>query len=375
MFFCFVFGQEPWLLPPAIEMVAALKARGHTVKIVYAEYIGRKPESTDYDDADTYEVVTKKSGWRRLLTHRYLAASTRKMLKTHKVDVLISCDIMSLHAISRVSTRAVCAGYWGFEIVDMPAKIKMSYFLYRAFSFPKWVGRLNFCLAPSESRMKKMLGRLKREMPHQVIYNCRQLKLQSGASPECKSLRGRLVYTGMISEAQYIEEIVDALELLDRGVTLSIAGPANAQYLEKLRSRIDKSSMLAGRVTLLGRLTRENVYKLIEDSDIGFVFYNSSANAEAADPAPNKLSDYIAGKIWIVGGNQPYIKDWLEGRGAGVCVDKINKEAIAAAVQAIMTDKRFSDRAVLHNLYESELNMDVQAQKLLALLEQLAGRA
>ncbi len=374
MFFCFVFGHEPWLLPPAVEMVEALKVQGHIVKIVYAEYLGAKPDSADYDNANTYEVVTKKAGWKRLLTHRYLASSTAKMLRNHKVDVLISCDILSLHALSSINTRAVCVGYWGFEIVEMPTKINISYSPYRAASFPRWLGRLNFCLAPSESRMKKMLDRLGREIPHQVIYNCRQLKRQTGASPEHKSVHVRLVYTGMISEAQYIEEIVDALELLDPAVTLSIAGPADPQYLEKLRSRIDGNPLLSGRVSLLGRLTREDVYKLIEDSDIGFVFYNAASNAGAADPAPNKLSDYIAGKIWVVGGSQPYIKDWLDARGAGVCIDAINKQAIAAAIQTIMMDKRFSDKAVLQHLYESELNMDIQARKLLTLVGQMTGR-
>jgi hypothetical protein len=47
MQFCFVFGLEPWLLPPALEMAETLKWSGHNVKIIYAEYQGKIMDKED----------------------------------------------------------------------------------------------------------------------------------------------------------------------------------------------------------------------------------------------------------------------------------------------------------------------------------------
>jgi hypothetical protein len=128
---------------------------------------------------------------------------------------------------------------------------------------------------------------------------------------------------------------------------------------------------LKGRIFLVGRLCREDVYSLINTADIGFVFYNGLMGDEAADPAPNKLSDYVAGNIWTIGGNQHYMKYWLEQRVAGICINEISKENIAAAINKILTENRFKNRKILADIYEQELNMDAQAGKLLSLVNKV----
>ncbi len=367
MFFCFVFGLEPWLLPPAVEMIEALKEKGHQVKVIYAAYRGDLPDPKDYETTNTFEAIPKLSGYKRLFTHTFLKKSVQELISASKIDVVIACDILSLQAISGVG--GVKKGYWGFEIANTPTKMRLSFDYYRALRFPAWVRGVDFFLAPSASRVEKISKRSGKKGPGEVIYNCRRHEEQSNGTTQSKG--AKLVYTGRVSEAQYIEEIIDSMELLPAEVTLYIAGPASDIYNKKLKDKIDNNPSLARRIFLLGRLNREDVYDLINTADIGFVFYNTTMSDEADDPAPNKLSDYIAGNIWTVGGPQAYIKYWLEERHGGVCINEINKTEIAGAIKKILSGAEFKDKAVLNKLYLDELNMEVQAEKLLTLVKAL----
>ncbi len=366
MVLCFAFGQEPWLLPPALNMIQVLKSIGHKVDIIYAEYQGKKPEVGDYDSQLTYSTVPKQAGFRRLLTFRMLNAQISKYVKVEKPDCVIACDILSLQATIGLSD--VKKGYWGFEIIAKPDRVKYSFDYYRALRFPAWVNKLNFFLAPSISRLKKIEKRVGGNVQGRVIYNCRQL-IGDNHIVNDFSFNGKktysLIYTGMISKAQYIEEIVDAMFLLPENISLSIAGPADEVYYKSLLLKVSENRLLKDRVHLLGRLSREDAYDLVNNGDIGFVFYNPGSNGEANDPAPNKLSDYIAGRLWILGSNQEYIKYWLQDKGAGLVLETINKESIAKGVMDIISDNRFNNKQHLENLYLNELNMNVQADILL----------
>jgi glycosyltransferase involved in cell wall biosynthesis len=368
MQFCFVFGLEPWLLPPALDMIAVLKQQGHGVKIIYAEYQGKKPDPNDYDLSLTYDLIPKITGVRRLLTFVALSRAVKRFLAENKTDIVVACDIVSLQSVVRIA--GVKKGYWGFEIVNRPSKIKLSLDFCRALYFPLWIKKMNFYLAPSLSRAQKIQNRLKSNVASAVIYNCRKLVNNSAQIDKSflKKDQYKLIYTGMISGSQYIEELVDAMELLGDHVTLTIAGPGNNDYCTKLRNKIAANPKLKDRVTMPGRLSREDTYDLINDGDIGIVFYNEKNGNEAADPAPNKLSDYIAGNLWVLGGGQEYIKYWLEGKGAGVSINEINKITIAAGINKLITDVRFNDKSILNTLYTNELNMHTQAVTFLKLI-------
>jgi len=365
MTFCFVFGLEPWLLPPAVEMIEALKSAGHGVKVIYAVYQGTKPDKGDFNASDTFEIVPKSPGAKRLLIHQFIAESVKKLMTQYSVDVIIACDILSLQAVNDI--KGPVKGYWGFEIVSRPEKMKLSLGIYRAFRFPAWVENCDFFLSPSKSRADKISARCKKNMPHEVIYNCRLLKEETVS---VSGTPGKLVYTGRISETQYISEIIDAIALLPDNVELHLAGPVDSGYNSTLLEKV-KNSALSGKVFLLGRLSREEAYALVDTADIGFVFYNENMGPEAQDPAPNKLSDYIAGNTWTLGGDQPYMKYWLEERGAGVCIKTMDSKSIADGIQKLLTDPKFKDKAVLHQLYNNELNMYAQAEKLVMLVSTL----
>ena len=361
MHYGLIFGLEPWLLPPALEMEDSLRSKGHTAHIIYAQYTGIEPKAEDYNDTDTFEVIPRPQSLRRLWMASLLRKSVKKMIRACKPDVVIACDIIALQALQGV--KGVKKGYWGFEIYA-PGRLKLSLSVYRDMAFPGWVRNMDFFLAPSPSRLEKIRDRSRSTAPGAVIWNCRRFN----NTPASHKPGNKLVYTGRVSATQYIEEMIDAMALLAPNIKLYIAGPASDEYMQRLKNKLEKEAQLNDRVFLLGRLSREEVYALNATADIGFVFYNEQECEDAKDPAPNKLSDYVAAGIWTLGGAQPYMQYWLNQRGVGLCIEPVDKYTIAEGVKKILTDQRYSDTSVLEHLYKTELNMDVQAEKLLALI-------
>jgi len=369
MNYCFIFGHEPWLLPPALEMVEVLRKNGNSVDIIYARYTGATPAEKDYDTALTFEIIENGGKVRRLLKHLYLAASFKKLQAQKKTDVVIACDILALQALATVNTSAK-TGYWCFE--EPLSKNMLSLEYYRVSRLSSWINKLSFLIMPSPTREKWLKNKFGITIPSVVIYNCRQYKHE-----ERKGLQGippfdtLCAYTGKISSTQYVDEIIGAIARQDNGTGLAIAGPADAEYYEQLKAKVNADENLKQRVIFLGRITRDEVYDLIAMSDIGFVLYGLDMNGQEIDPAPNKLGDYIAGESWVIGSGQEYLKYWLHGKGAGVCVDEINSHTLAAAIETISKDPQFSDKSVLRKLYQNELNMNVQGEKLEKLISTL----
>lgn len=366
MNFCFVFGLEPWLLPPALEMIAVLRSEGHQVTIIYAQYQGTPANKADFDMNIEHIVVSKQSGYKRLLQHLFIRNALQNIKAKGIIDTYIACDILALQAL--VGIKGVLKGYWAFEITYKPVKFKPSMDYYRALMFPTWISKLNFFMAPSVSRIQHITDRVTTNIPHEVLYNCRQYiptnPIGGQATPQIAP--HKLVYTGMISKDQYIEEIIDAIALLEIPVTLTLAGPCAPAYLAILKERIAASNKTKESVYLIGRVERMAAYELLAQSDIGFVFYNEQDLT--IDPAPNKLSDYIAANLWIVGGSQPYIKYWLEERAAGISIPSITSQYIAQAITQIATSEAFSNKNRLTDIYKNELNMNVQSEKLMKLV-------
>ena len=112
--YLFVFGLEPWLLPPAIEMIKVLRGRGYLVDVVYAEYLKK----------GTYD-------WTLLAIHPYIISEKNKVKLQYVVSskvsdlcksgdhtIVIACDIFALQGLyfSQIPND-IFKVYWAFEII------------------------------------------------------------------------------------------------------------------------------------------------------------------------------------------------------------------------------------------------------------------
>jgi glycosyltransferase involved in cell wall biosynthesis len=376
MTYCFVFSHGPWLLPPALEMIDVLRDNDHTVKIIYSTQPHVAPADGDYDFNLTYEALEFKNWFQRLTKAKLLFRSIKRVLNDYRVDVLIACDIIALEAVAATHANGLKKGYWSFEFPIYESILSFDFVRCRRLA--SRMKNMHFLLAPSESRARFIIDRFNVKARFEVIYNCRRLKnwrdglmLDVDLSDiDIKRFKYKIFYGGRISPAHYIDQIVEAVAFVPDSV-LFLAGPGDPDYIESIGTRIMSDARIADRVRYIGRVNRKQVYSFIELADIGFVLYDHLDSIHSNDPAPNKIGDNIAGSCWMVGTSQGYIAHWLEQKGCGVCIENVTKESIAEAMSSLINRPDFLQKIKLQQVYQEEMNMEVQYSKLSSLIDAL----
>ena len=368
----FAVGIEPWLLPPAVEMGHALVAQGHEVRAVY---LGTPP--TDGEDLGfPASLMPRRRGLRRAFAAADLARLLRRDLREQQPpDAVIACDLLALHAARTMRGRIPRLGYWAFEIVERPTSFRLSADAWRATRFADWIRGCDVVLAPSKSRLRHLTPFAGPTTRSLVVPNCRcDRPHRADAIPAAEDhavwkLPRRLVYAGRVSPTQYVLEIVDTLRFLPEDIGLVVAGIAFPEYRRALQEHVERHA-LTNRCLLLERVSRAQTDTLLGRATLGFVLYDSRADAGAADPAPNKIGDYAAFGVPMIGTGQEFLRYWLEERALGVCVTDTSAEAIAGAIRTLLEPGRLQRaQAMCLQAARSDLNMSVHARALLQALQ------
>lgn len=373
----FVIGYEPWLLPPVFEMTGALLERGCQVSVLY---VG-DTHTTESCVAGSLVRVRRRTGYLRALSpidlSRRIRASARN---TACRTTVVACDALALHAVRLARLRGdFRVGYWAFELEQASTGRSWSGTDFRRTRLHKWLRDVDFVIAPSASRLNRVRETSAGRIPGEVILNSRRstARVDWGPDPLADSPLGklavRLAYTGRVSPVQHVERIIQSLAYMPNDVGLVVAGPGDDEYRHRL-SLAAQACDAANRVAILGNLDRCAMDRVLAHCDIGFVLYDSAWGGEAADPAPNKLADYAYHGLAIVGSGQPYLRYWLQQRRLGICVDDFNPPSLARAVTTLRESEAFDRRrSTARAILADDLNMEVQASKLMQLLRTLNG--
>lgn len=373
----FVIGYEPWLLPPVCEMAGALLERGCEVSVLY---VG-EAHTTEACVVGSLGRVRRRTGYLRALSpidlSRRIRASARN---TACRTTVVACDALALQAVRLARLSGDCrVGYWAFELEQPRAGRSWSGTGFRQTRLHKWLRDVDFVIAPSASRLDRVREASASRIPGEVILNSRRstTKADWGPDPLADSTLGklavRLAYTGRVSPVQHVERIVQCLAHMPNDVGLVVAGPGDDKYRHQLLLAAQERDV-GSRVAILGNLDRCAMDRVLAHCDVGFVLYDSACGGEAADPAPNKLADYAYHGLAIVGSGQPYLRYWLEQRRLGVCVDDFSPSSLARAVTSLRESASFDRRrSTARAIVADDLNMEVQASKLMQLLHTLSG--
>lgn len=368
----FALGIEPWFLPPTVEMGHALVTQGHEAR---ALYVGEPPAAGDELGFPAVR-TPRRRGIRRVMAAADLVTVLRRALREEdSPDLVIACDLVALHAARSLRRRIRALGYWAFEIVEPPTSFRVSADAWRASRLGRWIRECDVVLAPSASRLHRVTRSARPSARALVVPNCR-CDRPHGSEPVATAeahrvsrLPRRLVYAGRVSPTQYILQVVDALRFLPEDVGLVVVGIAFPEYRRQLEEHVQRHG-LSDRCLLVDRVSRAQTDGLVAQATLGFVLYDSAADAGAADPAPNKVGDYAALGVPMVGTRQEYLRYWLEERGMGMCVTDASAEAIAAATRALLDPVRLERaRASCTDAAEGDLNMSVHATRLVQALQ------
>jgi len=141
----------------------------------------------------------------------------------------------------------------------------------------------------------------------------------------------KICYIGGITQTRGIKEIVKSLKYL-KDLELELAGKFIERDVEKEVKRYSEWK----RVNELGFLDREEVAKLLSRVKVGLVTLHPLISYQEA--LPIKMFEYMLAGIPVVASNFPLWKEIIEKNNCGICVNPLNPEEIAAAINTILND-------------------------------------
>ena len=169
-----------------------------------------------------------------------------------------------------------------------------------------------------------------------------------------------ICYVGGISEIRGVKELVKSMQYL-KGVTLNLVGEFNDEKLElELREHIGWEN-----VCFLGKLSRNEVARVMGRSKAGIVTFYSSPNHVNAQP--NKMFEYMSSGIPIIASNFPLWQELVNGNDCGILVDPYNPKEISNAIYYLInhTDEAKKKGANGKKAVLETYNWTIEKKKLL----------
>jgi len=180
------------------------------------------------------------------------------------------------------------------------------------------------------------------------------------------------LYTGAVNATQRVSEIVKGFEQL-RGdnCRLIITRFGKSDYCNEIADFVAKHN-LQGKVLLLPNIPREHLLALQAHAHIGFAFVNENEQKIKTQMiAPNKLGEYLANGLFIVGSRVTYMLQF-EQAGVAELVKTHEPEAIAHAMQNAMHKiNTGADRQFVKQFVMESFCMQVQFQPVVEYLNKL----
>lgn len=173
--------------------------------------------------------------------------------------------------------------------------------------------------------------------------------------------RSGICYIGNISSIRGIEQILQSLESID--TVLHLAGAFDSEeFRKKLMTHKNWN-----KVNYYGVVDSEKAIDIIHNSLAGMVTYLPVPNHLEAQP--NKMFEYMASGTPVIASDFPLWKEIIEVNNCGICVDPLDSESIAKAINYILKN---ADAAKLmgingQNIVHEKYNWKTEKTKLLSL--------
>jgi glycosyltransferase involved in cell wall biosynthesis len=196
--------------------------------------------------------------------------------------------------------------------------------------------------------------------PHTVDVNNFPLTGELDAPVEWTNKRAEVCFVGGIDAIRGAHEIVRACERLQTPTRLNLVGRFSEAALESTV----KAYPGWARVNELGFLDRAGVREVLGRSVAGLVTSHPIGNFLYG--LPIKMFEYMAAGIPVIASNIPFWREIIEGNGCGICVDPLDPQAIAQAIDYLVMNpepaKRMGENG--KKAVATKYNWPLQAEKL-----------
>ena len=128
-------------------------------------------------------------------------------------------------------------------------------------------------------------------------------------------------------------------------------------------------------VDALGFVDREDVRATMARSMAGMVLFHPEPNH--IDAQPNKMFEYMSAGIPVIASNFPLWREIIEGAKCGICVDPLNPEEIAEAIQFIVEHPAEAEQMGKNGrrAVEERYNWGMEEKKLIGLYRETLKRS
>ncbi len=365
--------------------VRSLLEHGHQVVFFARPAVGPEPAHPGL----TARAVRVQGGWRLWRLFKESLVLLRLGLS------VADADLYHFHNPMLLLTGLILQRRTGRPVVydlheDYPNQVRMKYWIWAPLREPA-ARFFELLQAAAVKRFSAVvvadhnLGQIFR--PHardlEVVFNFPRLESFPPASPRDQADRPgqrRLVMVGGIARERGSSDAVEALAILGErrpGLTLDIVGHGHDEaYLAELRGLIERRG-LAGRVNLTGLVPHERVIELLGQADIGLCPLRDVPKFRVN--LPQKIFEYMACSLPVVGSDLPTIAPFLKGQGdgqaAGLCHHPGDPASLAQALEQLLAEPR--QAAAMgregRRRVEREYNWEAMEERLLGLYARLTG--
>lgn len=137
-------------------------------------------------------------------------------------------------------------------------------------------------------------------------------------------------YVGGIGLIRGISEVVQAMGLVESGVSLNLCG----RFSEPVVEQACKAMLGWQNINDYGFVDRFVVRRVLGRSVAGIVSFHPLPNH--IDAQPNKMFEYMSAGIPVIASDFPLWRDIVLGNHCGLCVDPMNPAAIAKAIDYLV---------------------------------------
>ena len=173
-------------------------------------------------------------------------------------------------------------------------------------------------------------------------------------------------YVGGIAFIRGIKEMVQALEMTN-DTTLLLGGQFSVASEKEIVTNLEGWK----KVSELGFLNRDGVKDTYRKSKAGLVTLQPTINY--IDALPVKMFEYMAAGIPVIASNFPLWQGIIEKSKSGVCVDPLNPEKIAEAINWIIENPEKAEQMGRNGrkAVETEYNWEQESKKLVQIYKNL----
>lgn len=151
------------------------------------------------------------------------------------------------------------------------------------------------------------------------------------------------VYQGDVSLRRGLGKLLDAVAYLPDGIRMLIVG--GGPDTEAIRNESQRLS-IEGRVTMIGKVRREELQTILESCDVGLLTYPFKG-LNNIYCAPNKIYEYAQAGLPIVATAQPPLKEMLKEYRIGEAYGELDDPRQVAATILSVIEKRAEYRTGL----------------------------